>query len=33
MLDIGISEKDFLIWEELQLSAFSILMHCRQYVF
>ncbi|PBK79058.1 hypothetical protein ARMGADRAFT_1093503 [Armillaria gallica] len=32
ILDIGISEKDFLIWEELQLSAVSILMYCRQYV-
>lgn len=28
--DIGMSEKDYHIWEELQLSAFSILMHCRQ---
>lgn len=31
--DIGMSEKDYHIWEELQMSAFSILMHCRQYVF
>ncbi|PBK95367.1 hypothetical protein ARMGADRAFT_926243 [Armillaria gallica] len=30
ILDIGISEKDFLIWDELQMSAFSILMHCRR---
>ncbi|KAK0505261.1 hypothetical protein EDD18DRAFT_1128361 [Armillaria luteobubalina] len=28
--DIGMSEQDYHIWEELQLSAFSILMHCRQ---
>ncbi|KAK0225419.1 hypothetical protein IW262DRAFT_685776 [Armillaria fumosa] len=30
ILDIGISEEDFLIWEELQMSTFSILMHCRR---
>ncbi|KAK0505255.1 hypothetical protein EDD18DRAFT_329876 [Armillaria luteobubalina] len=30
ILDIGISEEDFFIWEELQMSAFSILMHCRR---
>ncbi|KAK0194944.1 hypothetical protein F5146DRAFT_924419 [Armillaria mellea] len=27
--DIGMSEQDYHIWEELQLSAYSILMHCR----
>ncbi|KAK0476879.1 hypothetical protein IW261DRAFT_1609518 [Armillaria novae-zelandiae] len=28
--DIGISKDDFLIWEELQMSTVSILVHCRR---
>ncbi|KAK0202721.1 hypothetical protein DFS33DRAFT_1385094 [Desarmillaria ectypa] len=30
VLDIGIPEKEYCIFEELQMSAFSILLHCRQ---
>jgi E3 ubiquitin-protein ligase RNF217 len=29
--ELGVPEESFLIWEELQLSAISILMHCRKY--
>ena len=31
ILDIGISQHYFQIFEELQLSCFSILLHCRKY--
>ncbi|KAK0467153.1 uncharacterized protein EV420DRAFT_1507489 [Desarmillaria tabescens] len=30
VLDIGVPEKEYRIFEELQMSAFSILLHCRQ---
>ncbi|PBK99567.1 hypothetical protein ARMGADRAFT_1008100 [Armillaria gallica] len=30
VLDIGIPEKEYRIFEELQMSAFSILLHCQQ---
>ncbi|KAK0489056.1 hypothetical protein IW261DRAFT_1390486 [Armillaria novae-zelandiae] len=30
VLDIGIPEKEYRIFEELQMSAFSILLHCKQ---
>lgn len=32
MQDLGIPEECYLILEELQIAAFSILIHCRQYV-
>ena len=28
--DIGISERHFQIFEELEMSSFSILLHCRK---
>ncbi|PBK72468.1 hypothetical protein ARMSODRAFT_954173 [Armillaria solidipes] len=30
VLDIGVPEKEYRIFEELQMSAFSILLHCQQ---
>ncbi|SJL03907.1 uncharacterized protein ARMOST_07264 [Armillaria ostoyae] len=30
VLDIGIPEKEYRVFEELQMSAFSILLHCQQ---
>ncbi|KAA1477866.1 hypothetical protein DENSPDRAFT_787293 [Dentipellis sp. KUC8613] len=30
VLEIGITDKEYAIWEEMELSAFSVLIHCRQ---
>ena len=31
-LDLGLSDEQYRIWNEIELAAFSVLLHCREYV-
>lgn len=31
-LDLGLNDEQYNIWTEMEMAAFSILLHCRKYV-